>query len=245
MRQAYQNDRREALRELGLGPMATAGEIRAAFREKAKNLHPDKPNGNHDAFLKLKENFAIALQRPSRNNNHNTNNANDNFSRSYPERRRGDISMPSSSTRNTEPDPQFVCPPATTNVDDPRKWDPNDQAPMRLDGKRKTWPSGSQIVWRCKMCPEESSVCCKLKAKRHQCLCTHKLADHGPNGCTKCACNKFEFHVQMYGWEVRHTNLQFKIDNNIKFVILFFFQICNFVFRRGVGVNISILCIIQ
>lgn len=40
---------------LGVSGRASAGEILAAYRAKAKALHPDTPGGSHEAFVKLQE----------------------------------------------------------------------------------------------------------------------------------------------------------------------------------------------
>jgi len=46
----------KAAREvLGVGPLATAGELRRAFREAAKLAHPDRPGGGAERFRKVVE----------------------------------------------------------------------------------------------------------------------------------------------------------------------------------------------
>src|SRR5579871_1308530 len=38
---------------LGVGPLATAGEVRRAFREAAKQAHPDRPGGDEQRFRQV------------------------------------------------------------------------------------------------------------------------------------------------------------------------------------------------
>lgn len=40
---------------LGLGPLATPADARRAFRDAAKRLHPDRPNGDAEAFREALE----------------------------------------------------------------------------------------------------------------------------------------------------------------------------------------------
>ena len=68
------------------------------------------------------------------------------------------------------------------------------------------WTTPLFVVWRCKLCPPKSSVCCRVKPRKHKCLCGHKLEDHKQGNkfaCSKCDCAKFEFHVQLNGWSTR------------------------------------------
>ncbi|CAJ1411077.1 unnamed protein product [Effrenium voratum] len=65
-----------------------------------------------------------------------------------------------------------------------------------------------QCVWRCKTCPEQSSVCCRLKPRKHSCLCGHKVEVHEPRRGFRCSsngcrCERLEFYVQQLGWEAR------------------------------------------
>lgn len=73
-----------------------------------------------------------------------------------------------------------------------------------------------QLVWRCKSCEPSDSVCCRIKPRKGECLCGHKLADHvggagrgetstqgKPFSCTKCPCRCFQYHVRIGGWQVR------------------------------------------
>ena len=44
---------REARKALGVGAQATPGELRRAFRQAAKSVHPDRPGGDAEAFRRL------------------------------------------------------------------------------------------------------------------------------------------------------------------------------------------------
>ncbi len=48
---------------LGVGPLASAGEVRRAFREAAKLAHPDRPGGGEDQFRRVVEAYH-RLQTP-------------------------------------------------------------------------------------------------------------------------------------------------------------------------------------
>jgi curved DNA-binding protein len=48
---------------LGVGPLASAGEVRRAFREAAKLAHPDRPGGGEDHFREVVEAYH-RLQTP-------------------------------------------------------------------------------------------------------------------------------------------------------------------------------------
>ncbi len=48
---------------LGLKPDATEEEIEAAYRQKAKSAHPDRPGGSHEAMTRLNEARAAVLRR--------------------------------------------------------------------------------------------------------------------------------------------------------------------------------------
>ncbi len=65
------------------------------------------------------------------------------------------------------------------------------------------------VVWRCRDCPPEQSVCARVAAKS-RCVCNHKLSEHlsadgfrcsGDRG--TCPCPGFMFHVAMNGWSCR------------------------------------------
>ncbi|CAK9015335.1 unnamed protein product [Durusdinium trenchii] len=69
-------------------------------------------------------------------------------------------------------------------------------------------PERLLCVWRCKSCPEPSSVCCRLKLRKHLCFCGHKVEAHLQKdrpGCIHpaCRCQRLEFYVQQLGWEAR------------------------------------------
>ncbi len=65
------------------------------------------------------------------------------------------------------------------------------------------------VAWRCGGCAEPGTICCRLNAKKHSCLCGHKLMEHVPRkhglqcSAKECACRCFDFHVQHGGWQTR------------------------------------------
>jgi len=65
---------------------------------------------------------------------------------------------------------------------------------------------GMSVVWRCAKCTRSSSVCCRVKPRKHQCICGHKLSSHKSEkmfSCRDCPCKGFRFHVQLNGWQSR------------------------------------------
>jgi DnaJ-class molecular chaperone len=50
---------------LGLLPMATPAQIKAAYRRKAKRFHPDMRGGSAQVFARLSEAYAV-LSHPER-----------------------------------------------------------------------------------------------------------------------------------------------------------------------------------
>ena len=53
--------RQQALLTLGLSMSAREGDIRGAWRKKAKFFHPDAPYGNDTAFLQAKDAFETLI----------------------------------------------------------------------------------------------------------------------------------------------------------------------------------------
>lgn len=53
---------RAAYDTLGLDAEADPDEVRAAYREKAKELHPDSEGGDEEAFKRLNEAYEVAKQ---------------------------------------------------------------------------------------------------------------------------------------------------------------------------------------
>ncbi|MEP3654583.1 MAG: DnaJ domain-containing protein [Litorimonas sp.] len=53
--------RQQALLTLGLSMNAREGDIRSAWRKKAKFFHPDAPYGNVTAFLQAKDAFETLI----------------------------------------------------------------------------------------------------------------------------------------------------------------------------------------
>ena len=56
-------------RVLGVAPDATPEQIRSAYREKAKGLHPDRAGGGCEPFQAVQEAYAV-LGEPSRRKAH-------------------------------------------------------------------------------------------------------------------------------------------------------------------------------
>jgi hypothetical protein len=50
-------------RVLGVSPSATPAEIKAAYRVLARERHPDKKSGSHEAFVQLTAAYEYALTR--------------------------------------------------------------------------------------------------------------------------------------------------------------------------------------
>ncbi len=53
--------RQQALLTLGLSMSAREGDIRSAWRKKAKFFHPDAPYGNASAFMQAKDAFETLI----------------------------------------------------------------------------------------------------------------------------------------------------------------------------------------
>eukprot|EP00434_Breviolum_minutum_P005505 symbB.v1.2.004854.t1/scaffold280.1/size241228/4 len=158
-------------------------ELRRAFRHAARRCHPDK-QGSTEEFLKLQEALEVLLQRVG----------------DVPVSSRAST-VASATTESERLDKHFFGTHFGSDHFDPRAW-----------SGEVTWDSADsadllQCVWRCRRCVEESSVCCRLKVKKHLCLCGHKLEAHlRPGfGCghNNCRCHRFEFYVQQLGWEAR------------------------------------------
>ena len=67
-------------------------------------------------------------------------------------------------------------------------------------------PGIKSVVWRCTKCPKESSICCRVKPRKHRCICGHKLSSHTAENnfaCKDCPCKGFRFNVQLNGWQSR------------------------------------------
>lgn len=50
---------------LGLSPSATADQVRAAYRAKAKQVHPDRPGGSAAGFVAVRQAYEV-LRDPAR-----------------------------------------------------------------------------------------------------------------------------------------------------------------------------------
>jgi DnaJ-class molecular chaperone len=48
--------------QLGVSPSATLKEINHAFRLKSREVHPDRQDGSHEAFLRLTEAYKNAYE---------------------------------------------------------------------------------------------------------------------------------------------------------------------------------------
>ncbi|MFB6236618.1 MAG: J domain-containing protein [Halopenitus sp.] len=53
----------EAYATLGLDPSASAGDVRRAYREQAKELHPDSADGDEEAFKELTAAYELLDER--------------------------------------------------------------------------------------------------------------------------------------------------------------------------------------
>ena len=62
--QTLSMDRKQARAVLGIGPAATASDLRQAFREAAKLAHPDREGGDADRFREVVEAYQLLSQAP-------------------------------------------------------------------------------------------------------------------------------------------------------------------------------------
>lgn len=178
---------RAAANLLGVAPGASEAEARHAFREAARHAHPDKTGeASSEEFLKLREALDTLLEH-------------------------GTPAVPPAAAAATGPpqekesdrlDKHFFGTAFNSDNFDPRAW------PGQADAGWLASGQPVQCVWRCKLCPEASSVCCRMKPKKHSCICGHKVEAHNQAkgfSCTAsgCRCPRLSFHVQQLGWEVR------------------------------------------
>eukprot|EP00940_MAST-03C_sp_MAST-3C-sp2_P000131 g131.t1 len=187
-------NRIEALDTLGFDYVDTnpcLKKIRKAFRREALKCHPDKDSGEDAAkrfreITRALEVLEEELKPPS-----------------------GGV-PPSSTSMATKMDNH------KTSDFDPRRFDGSVNLEAVDDvSVLKTLSA----VWQCTECPEKSSVCCRIKPRKHRCLCGHKLSDHNPENKFACAhkdckCSRFQFHVQLNGWQTRCGNCKHKPEDH-------------------------------
>lgn len=183
----------EALELLGLeynDQLPTERALQRAFRRKAIECHPDKVETDDTSeFIALTEAFEIVLQHV----------------RKAPKQTQKPVSNMKESERL---DKHFFGTTFSSDTFDPRKWE---------SGVPASDPAATQCVWRCKQCTEQSSVCCRIKPGKHSCICAHKLSDHKNGVCTKCACNRFTFHVQQGAWQAKCSCKHSHRDHAVSF----------------------------
>eukprot|EP00927_Polykrikos_kofoidii_P058103 TRINITY_DN52430_c0_g1_i1.p1 TRINITY_DN52430_c0_g1~~TRINITY_DN52430_c0_g1_i1.p1 ORF type:complete len:561 (+),score=101.63 TRINITY_DN52430_c0_g1_i1:65-1684(+) len=177
---------------LGVPLGAEEAELRHAFREAARRHHPDKTGtGSSTEFIRLQEALDTLLML--------TPNIVECRAASS-----GQVAAKAGRMKESERlDKHFVGTHFGSDNFDPRAWDCEaDPFALAAEGLPV------QCVWRCTMCPHGSSVCCRLKPKKHMCMCTHKVEAHQQSrgfrcGANGCRCMRLQFHVQQYGWEVK------------------------------------------
>lgn len=176
----------EAACILGVSEDADESQARVAFKSAAKRVHPDKTGEDSTAeFVELQRALEVFVANVQSNV----------------------VPIPCSPTtdgllESERLDRHFFGTAFGSDEFDPRAWAGEASAAM-LAGSQPV-PS----VWRCRQCPVDSSVCCRLKGKKHSCICGHKVEAHAQQKhfkCTAagCSCPKLQFHVQQLGWEVK------------------------------------------
>eukprot|EP00439_Symbiodinium_sp_Y106_P037821 s54_g4.t1 len=165
---------------LGVSVGAGEEEFRKAYREAARKCHPDKVPDRQEEFIRLGEALEVLLTRPQP----------------------APPSVQSSVSESERLDKHFFGTHFGSDQFDPRGW----LGPMSAEALASG--QAFQCVWRCKTCPEGSSVCCRLKPKKHSCLCGHKVEAHDSRrgfrcSMSGCKCRSLEFYVQQLGWEAR------------------------------------------
>ncbi|WP_142858261.1 J domain-containing protein [Salinigranum halophilum] len=56
---------REAYRTLGLDPGADEAAVRSAYRERVKEVHPDRPSGDEDEFKRVNRAYERLTEEPT------------------------------------------------------------------------------------------------------------------------------------------------------------------------------------
>jgi len=175
---------------LGVGGNASEVELRHAYREAAKQVHPDKTGEDSSTeFVQLREALDTLLLE---------------ITTVPPPPRPGCDGGDDGGTikESDRLDKHFFGTRFGSDKFHPRAWGGEADDAVLLSGQPV------QCVWRCRCCPEASSVCCRIKPKKHSCICGHKVdahrqADGFSCGSKGCHCRRLQFHVQQLGWEVR------------------------------------------
>eukprot|EP00435_Cladocopium_sp_Y103_P015141 s224_g3.t1 len=161
-------------------------ELRRAYRNAARRCHPDK-DGSTEEFLRLNEALEVLISSISRPSTAGTGATG-----------RAGTAGTTGTVESERLDKHFFGTNFQSDQFDPRAWHGEASNESLED---------LQCVWRCRSCPEQSSVCCRLKARKHLCLCGHKVEAHLRQsfacGHGNCRCRRFEFYVQQLGWEAR------------------------------------------
>lgn len=203
---------RDAAQVLGVPIDADEGTLRRAYREAAKKAHPDKlgaagPLGggaefSGAAFVRLRQALDLLLPAAAARAAREVEQGVD-MSPPPPPPPFGSAKGGVSEKESHRLDKHFFGTQFGSGSFDPRAWTGDaDAVALASIGKPVA------CVWRCVRCPEASSVCCRLKPKKHTCICGHKVEAHVQSrnfscGAAHCRCARLQFHVQQLGWEVR------------------------------------------
>eukprot|EP00929_Paragymnodinium_shiwhaense_P067045 TRINITY_DN33729_c0_g1_i2.p1 TRINITY_DN33729_c0_g1~~TRINITY_DN33729_c0_g1_i2.p1 ORF type:complete len:249 (+),score=58.99 TRINITY_DN33729_c0_g1_i2:100-846(+) len=179
---------------LGVSVDASEAELRHAYRDAAKRYHPDKPGEDSAAdFVRLKDALDLLLARLAQTAQQPAGAG-----------AGGSTTPRAAGMKESERlDKHFFGTHFNSDQFDPRAWDGEaDAAAIAAAGLPV------QCVWRCKSCPEQSSVCCRMKPKKHSCICGHKVEAHSQAknfkcGMSGCKCPRLKFHVQQFSWEAK------------------------------------------
>eukprot|EP00747_Dinoflagellata_sp_TGD_P167309 gnl/TRDRNA2_/TRDRNA2_191462_c0_seq1.p1 gnl/TRDRNA2_/TRDRNA2_191462_c0~~gnl/TRDRNA2_/TRDRNA2_191462_c0_seq1.p1 ORF type:complete len:637 (+),score=104.05 gnl/TRDRNA2_/TRDRNA2_191462_c0_seq1:63-1973(+) len=200
-----------AAKILGLLPPSQGGvwdeaELRHKYREAAKHCHPDKAGeASTEAFVRLGQALDLLLRigtcagvpTAAPQCRAPTGTA---ASGGYPASQAPATAQPERESERL--DKHFMGTAAGSDQFNPRAWGGEASADWLASG------GATMCVWRCKECPEASSVCCRMKPKKHSCICGHKVEAHDSMKSFKCStsgcrCPKLQFHVQQLGWEAK------------------------------------------
>ena len=165
----------------------TDDDVSAAYRKLALKFHPDKNPGNaeaaHERFLSIGAARDFLLSPPQL----------------------AHASGGGSGSGFGHQHDAAAAAAATAAPFDPRAFDPSTVMTRREAAQAG---DGWSVVWRCRECDLQSSVCCRVKPRKHKCLCNHKLSEHEPGrafacGRAGCPCPRYQFHVTQGGWQVK------------------------------------------